>query len=159
MCSLKVEGKVRWLVSEVKDAQLCLTLCDPMDYTVHGILQARILEWVAVRFSRGSSQPRDWTQVSRTAVGFFTSHQGSQDKWVSQINRSAWEGSFWKPPPPHPQHHLFWVAGIFFLEVYRTSDLGEGRGALWGETKGWLDFPAGPEMSLLLPIYLLSWQC
>ena len=39
-------------------AQLCLTLCDHMDYTVHGILQARILEWVAVPFSRGSSQPR-----------------------------------------------------------------------------------------------------
>ena len=44
-----------------------------MDYTVHGILQARILEWVAVPFSRGSSQPRDWTQVSLIAGGFFTS--------------------------------------------------------------------------------------
>ena len=43
--------------------QLCLILCDPMDYTVHGILQARILEWVAVPFSRGSSLPRDRTQV------------------------------------------------------------------------------------------------
>ena len=40
---------------------------------VHGILQARILEWVAFPFSRGSSQPRDWTQVSHIAVGFFTS--------------------------------------------------------------------------------------
>ena len=47
-------GKVK-----VKDAQSCLTLCDPMDYTVHGILWARILEWVAFPFSRGSSQPRD----------------------------------------------------------------------------------------------------
>ena len=44
-----------------------------MDYTVHGILQARILEWVAFPFSRGSSQPRDQTQVSRIAGGFFTS--------------------------------------------------------------------------------------
>jgi len=44
-----------------------------MDYTVQGILQARILEWVAVPFSRGSSHPRDQTQVSRTAGGFFTS--------------------------------------------------------------------------------------
>ena len=41
--------------SEVKLAQLCPTLCDPMDYTVHGILQARILEWVAFLFSRGFS--------------------------------------------------------------------------------------------------------
>ena len=39
--------------------QLCPTLCDPMDYTVHGILQAIILEWVAFPFSRGSSQLRD----------------------------------------------------------------------------------------------------
>ena len=44
-----------------------------MDYTVHGILQARILEWVAFPFSRETSQPRDWTQVSRIAGEFFTS--------------------------------------------------------------------------------------
>ena len=45
--------------SEVKVAQSCPTLCDPVDYTVHGVLQARILEWGAFPFSRGSSQPRD----------------------------------------------------------------------------------------------------
>jgi len=44
-----------------------------VDYTVHGLLQGRILEWVASPFSRGSSQPRDQTQVSRIAGGFFTS--------------------------------------------------------------------------------------
>ena len=44
---------------KVKVAQSCPTLCDPTDYTVHGILQATILEWVAFLFSRGSSQPRD----------------------------------------------------------------------------------------------------
>jgi len=44
-----------------------------MDYTVHGVLQARILQWVAFPFSRGSSQPRDQTQVSLIAGGFFTS--------------------------------------------------------------------------------------
>ena len=48
------------------------TLCEPCkDYTAHGILQARRLEWVAFPFSRGSSQPRDWTQVSHMAGGFF----------------------------------------------------------------------------------------
>ena len=61
-----------WKV-KVKVTQLCLTLCDPMDYTVHGIHQVRRLEWVAFPFSRGSSQCRDWTQVSRIASGFFTS--------------------------------------------------------------------------------------
>ena len=48
----------------VKGAQLYLTLCNPVVYTVHGILLAKILEWVAFPFSRGSSQPRDGTQVS-----------------------------------------------------------------------------------------------
>ena len=57
----------------VKASQPCPTLCDPMDYTVHGILHARILECVAFPFSRGSSQPRDQTQVFRIAGGFFTS--------------------------------------------------------------------------------------
>ena len=47
--------------------------CEPMNYTGHGILQARILEWVAFPFSRGSSQPKDWTQVSGIAGRFFTS--------------------------------------------------------------------------------------
>ena len=57
-------------------AQLCQTLCNPMDYSlpgssVYGILQARILEWVAIPFSRGSSQPRDRTWVSYIAGRFF----------------------------------------------------------------------------------------
>ena len=47
--------------------------CDPMDYTAHGILQARILEWVAFPFSRGSSQLKNQAQVSHTAGRFFTS--------------------------------------------------------------------------------------
>ena len=62
---------------QVKVAQLCPTLCNPMDYTVHGIFQARILEWMAVPFFRGSSQPRGWTQVFCMAgVLYQLSHQG-----------------------------------------------------------------------------------
>ena len=63
------EGCLHWILnSEVLVAQLCLTLCDCMDCsppssTVHGILQARILEWVAIPFSKRSSRPRDETQV------------------------------------------------------------------------------------------------
>ena len=57
---------------KVKVAQSC-QLWDPIDYRVHGTLQARVLEWVAVPFSRGSSQPSDRTQVSCVAGGFFTS--------------------------------------------------------------------------------------
>ena len=61
------------VILKVKVAQSCPTLCNPVDYTVHGFLQARILEWVAFPFSRGSSQPRDQTQVSHIAGRFFTS--------------------------------------------------------------------------------------
>ena len=53
---------------KVNVTQSCLTLCDSMDYKVHGILQDRILEWVAFPFSRGSSQTRDLTQVSHIAA-------------------------------------------------------------------------------------------
>ena len=56
-----------------KVAQLCPALCDSMGFTIHGILQGRIMEWVAFLISRGSFQPRDWTQVSCIAGGFFTS--------------------------------------------------------------------------------------
>ena len=66
-----------WLISLCLVAQTCPTLCDPMDCSppgssVHGILQARILKWVSMPSSRGSSQSRDQTQVSRIAGGFFT---------------------------------------------------------------------------------------
>ena len=56
----------------VKVAQSCPALFDPMDSTVHGILQARILEWVAYPFSRGSSRPRDQPAVSCIVGRFFT---------------------------------------------------------------------------------------
>ena len=72
-------------VSEFQVAQLYLTLCDPMDYTVHGILQARILAWVAFPFSRGSSQPRDQPRVSWIVGRFFTS-------WATRESQKYWSG-------------------------------------------------------------------
>ena len=69
--------------------------CDPMDCilpgsSVHGILQARILKWVAIPFSRGSSRPRDGTQVSHIADGFFIIWATKEDQnggleWVNLI--------------------------------------------------------------------------
>jgi len=66
-------------LKKVEVTQSCLTLCDPMDSSppgssVHGILQARILEWAAIPFSRGSSQPRDRTQVPHIAGGSNLAH-------------------------------------------------------------------------------------
>ena len=81
----------------MKVAQSRPTLWDPTDCRVHGILHARILEWVANSFSRGSSQPRNWTQVSCIAGGFFTSWATSS----VQFNRSVVSDSLW----PHESQH------------------------------------------------------
>ena len=94
-CKVLENSKERW---KVKVAQSCPILYDPLDYTVHGILQARILEWVAIPFSRGSSQPSHWTQVSPTAGQFITSwatkeaqreigHFNEQCKEIEENNR------------------------------------------------------------------------
>ena len=73
--SQKVRHDLKWW--KVKVTQSCPTLCDPMAYSlpdssIHGILQARLLEWVAIPFSKGSLQPSNWTQVSWIAGGLFT---------------------------------------------------------------------------------------
>ena len=100
---------MKW--SEVKATQSCPTLYDPMDYTVHEILQARILEWVAFPFSRESSQPRDRTQVSCFAGGFFyqLSHKGSPGilEWVAYPLSSS---SSW----PRNRTEVSCIAGAFF---------------------------------------------
>ena len=70
---------------KVKVAQSCPTFWDPMDHIVRGILKARILKWVAFPFSRGYSQPRDRTQVSRIAGGFFT-------RWATREAQEYWSG-------------------------------------------------------------------
>ena len=92
---------------KVKFAQLYPTLCDPMDYTVHGILQARILEWVTFPFSKGSSQLRDWTQVSHIAGGFFTSWEIREAQNTGVGNLSLLRGIFW------PRNHtgVSWIEG------------------------------------------------
>ena len=90
---------------EVKFTHSCLTPCDPMGYTEHGILQARILEWVAVLFSRGSSQPRDQTQsltsklhwkvdslpltslVAQLVKSLPATQETWFDSWVGKIHR------------------------------------------------------------------------
>ena len=70
---------------KVKVAQSCLPVCDPMGCTVHGILQARILEWVAFPFSRRSCQSRDWIQIFCTAGRFFAS-------WATGEAQEYWSG-------------------------------------------------------------------
>ena len=79
-----VVGRKEYLQVKVKVIQSCLTLCNPMDYTVHEILQARILEWVAFPFSSGSSRHTNWTRVSCIVGWFFTN-------WaIREAERSAY---------------------------------------------------------------------
>ena len=115
-------------------AQSCPTLCDPMDHSplgssIHGILQARTLEWVAISFSRASSQPRNRTWVSHMAGELFTvqaareahrigvflveevqsvfQHEGERPcedtrrRWPSE-NREERGHQKPRPPPPRP---------------------------------------------------------
>ena len=107
-------SEVKW--SEV--AQSCPTLCDAMDCSlprssIHGIFQARVLEWVTISFSRGSSRPRDQTQVSHivSKMLYRLSHQGS--RWAvdrsDQISCSVvsdslrpHESQHTRPPCPSP---------------------------------------------------------
>ena len=94
--------------------QSCLTLCSPMDCgqwdsSVHGILQTRILQWIAIPFSRASSQPRDGTQVSCTAGRFFTIW-ASWEAWNYLTQRS---GSQFPPA----------IDRAFLFDGFRSLDL------------------------------------
>ena len=110
-------------------AQLCPTVCDTMDCSplgssVHGILQARILEGVAIPFSTGSSRPRDWTHVSCTAGRFFTvwAIRVSIDV-ISKTKRASQVALVIKNPPANSGDtgHASWIPGS-------EGSPGEGNG-------------------------------
>ena len=93
-----------WATREAQESEVtqsCLTLCDPMDcsladFSIHGTFQARILEWVAISFSRGSSWPRDRTWVSRILGSHFT-------LWATrEANFSSYLIEFIKLKTPFP---------------------------------------------------------
>ena len=98
------EMKLPKLVSDSDSevAQMCLTLCDPVDCRppgspVRGISQARILEWVAISFSRGSSRPRDQTRVSLIAGRGFNSEPNAYKGLYGDLDVEAFH------PLPLPQ--------------------------------------------------------
>ena len=95
-----------FIESKNEVTQSCLTLWDPMDCSlpgssVHGIFQARILEWAAISFSRGSSQPRHWTWVSRIAGRRFTVWATMEALCFIQFSRSVGSDSL----RPHESQH------------------------------------------------------
>ena len=83
---MNIYSFIQWVTSCEWKLLSCVWLFEtPMDYTVHGILQVRILEWIAFPFSRGSHQPRYQIQVSHIAGRFFTS-------WATREAQEYWSG-------------------------------------------------------------------
>ena len=121
--------------SESEVSQSCPTLCDPVDWSppgssVHGILQARILEWVAISFSGGSSRPRDRSQVSRIAGRCFNLWATREAlKWITT----------WKNMCIYVGQRINRTQGtleyIFFLAIY--SQTKEKRNCKWILNLAW----------------------
>ena len=121
-CMIKQEVCLKWAWQYrhvCVHAQLCPTLCDIMDdsppgSSVHSIRQARILEWVAIPFSRGSSWPRDRTWVSHNAGRFFShlNHPGSQHHQHTSSPAPVWASSslVFSAWNPFPSHFCLWKA-------------------------------------------------
>ena len=143
-------------ILKVKVAQSCPTLCNPMDYTVHGILQVRILEWVAFPFSRGSSQPGDQTQVSRIVPKNWCF-------WIVVLEKTLESPLDCREiKPVHPKGNRPWIfiertdteAQILYL-IWRTDsgkdpDAGkdwrwEEKGTIEDEMVGWHHWLDGHE--------------
>ena len=129
---------------EVKVVQLCLTLYDPMNYTVHGILQARILRWVVFLFSRGSSQPRNWTQVSHIA------------SWTTREAQEYWSG---QPVPsladlPNPGIKL--GSAALQVDSLPTELLGNQEGCLLNEDSDSVDL--GEAWDSALKKFFFNWS-
>ena len=88
-----LDGIIKSMDVKVKVAQSCLTLCNPVDYIVHGMLQIRILEWVAIPLSRGSSQPRAQTQCPqqlRRTLDHFTTREAPTPTSLCLSNSASW---------------------------------------------------------------------
>ena len=105
--------------------QSCLTLCDPMDCSPpggssHGIFQTRMLEWVAIPYSRGSSWPRNWTWVCHIAgeTLYYLSHQGSMFTKCCYF----YFISFYPPHSPTRELYSFWHVQILFIHIVGLPD-------------------------------------
>ena len=128
---------------KVKVTQSCSTLCHRMDYTVHEILQATLLEWVAVPFSRGSSQHRNLTHVSQhwRQILYQLNHKGSPRilEWVVY----PFSGGSFQPRNRTSSPHFRWIIyqlsyeesllQFAFCQFLAVSSHGRrGEQALWG---------------------------
>ena len=128
-----------------------------MDYTVHGILQARTLEWVAIPFSRGSSQPRDWTQVSHIACRLFTSWANEQ----GCINRGK-DFIFYLMFDRKPLKNFKWSKGMiwctFQMTHYSDCCLWTGLGRRTGNWRLLLETIIRRNWGTFVETILMAWS-
>ena len=138
-CTWKFGGKLRLFQSskrKVKVAQSFPTLCDSMDYTVHRILQAKILEWVAFPFSRLSSRPRNQNYVSHIAGGFFTSWATGKPKNTGVGSLSLLQQIF---PTQESNWGLLPCRWILYQLSYQGSTSKSRKHSILKETNIWID--------------------
>ena len=110
---VKSERKIQIMyIKKVKVTQSCPTLCDLMDYTVCGILQARILEWVAFPFSRGSSKPKDQTDLLYCWQILYQLSHNRSPRILEWVAYPFSRGSF----QPKNQTGVSCTAGRFFTK-------------------------------------------
>ena len=111
---------------KVKVAQLCPILCNPMHYTVHGILQTRILEWVAFPFSRGSSQHRDQSRSPTLQADSSPAESQGKSKNTGVGSLALLQGIFMTPESNQGLLHCRWILyqlsyqgspSIFFIKL------------------------------------------
>ena len=123
--------------SESEVTQLCPTLCNSMDCSlsgssIHGIFQARVLEWIAISFSRGSSWPRNRTQVSHIADSYLTawaSREAVTSKTKSILRQ---ESPVFAESPPSISGHPEWQAGYRPKAVHGRLPPPQAPGLSWG---------------------------
>ena len=131
----KYGDKVKW--SEV--AQSCPTLCDPVNYSppgssVHGVLQARILEWVAISFSRGSSPPRDRTQVSHIAgrgFNLWATREAPSNNQDRERGHWFWETSLFAGVERKPENHQIAVWKNFLVIKWNKTLTDQWVPVMW----------------------------
>ena len=116
--------------SESEVAQWCPTLCDPMNYSLpgsslHGILQARVLEWVAISFFRGFSRPRDWTRVSRIPGRCFNLFKVTLISLFFPMR----ELELRRPVQPMPHQQSWWRKSI--CRGMKEAPWGESKWSVW----------------------------
>ena len=136
-----------WVKVKVLVAQLCPILCDLMDcsppvFSVLEIFQARILEWVAIPFSRESSQPRDWTQVSCIAGRFFTIGATSEAQ-IIQVKMLVTQSCLTLCDPMDCSPPVFSVLEIFQARILEWVAIPFSRGSSWPRYQTWVSHTAG----------------